>query len=701
MKQVVQDLKDGKIKVIEAPDPLVESGFLIVKNHYSLISAGTEKTTVGTGKKNIIAKMRARPDLVRKVMENVKREGVKSTLKKVQSKLEDYKLLGYSSAGEVIEVGDGINNFSIGDRVACAGGEYAVHAEIVKVPVNLCAKIPENVDYDEAAFTTLGAIALQGLRQADVKIGENIGVIGLGLVGLLTVQLLKASGCRVFGMDISEFAIDTARKFSIDVGTNIKNEDIPMQVKNFTNDFGLDKVIITAGTKSNDPINLASEILRDRGRIVVVGNVGMGLERENFYLKELGLHISRSYGPGRYDTVYEEKGIDYPIGYVRWTEQRNMDAVLNLISQRKLNTKALITHRFKIEEAEKAYDMILHPKEKYIGVLIEYLAHKYEEKKRIFFAKEKILSRDIPKIGVIGAGNFGKSFILPNIKKNSEVQLIGIATHKSANAVNVAKRFGFQYATSDYSEILNDKNINTLFILTRHNLHSKLVIEGLKRDMNVYVEKPLGIKREEIEEIKDILKSTNGRLMVGFNRRFSPHSVKLKNFIGKDHSPIILNYRVNAGPLPSGHWLLDREIGGGRIIGEGCHFIDYLRFLTASPINNLIAKSVEEKDNKIILVEFKDGSAGTIFYTTVGDKTFAKERVEVIFDGKIGIIEDYRTTILSSKGKKVRFSTKSQDKGHSREVSIFLECIKSGQPSPIPPEEIIEVSEWTIEADKY
>lgn len=701
MRQVVQNFKDGKIKIIEAPEPIVEKGYLIVRNYFSLISAGTEKTTVSTGKKTIIGKARSRPDLVKKVVDSIKREGLGSTLKKVKSKLEDYKLLGYSSAGEVLEVGEGVRCFNVGDRVACAGGGYALHAEIIKVPVNLCAKVPKSVDFDEAAFSTVGAIAIQGVRQANVRVGEKVGVIGLGLIGILTVQILKAAGCRVFGIDVDPEAVDLAMRFSMDWGATMEKDDIPLKVREFTNGFGLDSVIITAGTKSSVPVNLASEILRERGRVIVVGSVGMELERENFYMKELGLDLSRSYGPGRYDPLFEEKGIDYPIGYIRWTEQRNMEAILDLISQNKIKIKELITHRFSINSAPDAYDLIVTGKDKFLGVVFEYEREKKEEKRKFYISRKDYEKADNVRIGVIGAGNFGKTFILPPLAKNSNVLPVGIATLNGADAMNVGKKFGFSYATADYKEIIDDTEIGTVFVLTRHNLHAKIVIEALKKGKNVYVEKPLAINEKELGEIKKVLSTSTTRLMVGFNRRFSPHSFKLKEFIGKEHGPIIAAYRINAGELPPGHWLNDPDFGGGRIIGEGCHFIDYIRFLTGSKIKNLTATSAMQKDNKVIQIQFADGSIGTILYATIGDRTFPKERVEVFVDGKVGIIDDFRRTILSVNGKKAQFKTKAQDKGHTNEINLFIESIIQGTNAPIPPEELVEVSEWTIAADRF
>lgn len=702
MKQVVQDFKDGKVKVIDVPVPPAEPGFLVVRNNFSVISAGTEKTTVDTGKKNIIGKARARPDLVRKVMDNVKKEGIFQTLKKVRTKLEDYKLLGYSSSGVVVEVGEGVRNFSIGDRVACGGGEYATHSEYAKVPVNLCARVPDSVPMDEAAFATIGAIALQGIRQAEVSVGERVGVIGLGLIGIITVQLLKAAGCRVYGIDIDKDVVDRGYEFSMDRGSTVSDNDICKRVRSFTDDFGLDSVIITAGTKSSQPVQMASEIIRDRGKIIIVGAVGMELERENFYLKELGLHLSRSYGPGRYDVAYEEKGIDYPIGYVRWTEGRNMEAVLDLVSQKKINIKELITHKYSIDDAKKVYKLILEGNEDFLGVLFEYPGEGIEEKKRIYVKKKEVKkSQDKIKAGVIGAGSFGKTFILPPLSKSGEAELIGIATSKGPNAVNAAKKFGFKYSTSDYNELIDDKDINTIFILTRHDLHAPLILECMKKDKNIYVEKPLALKKEEIEAIKKEAENYRGIIMIGFNRRFSSHTEKLKKFIGKREGGLISIYRINAGTLPENHWLKDPDIGGGRIIGEGCHFIDLLRYLTDSPIESLDAYSTEEKDNKVIQLNFKDRSKGVVVYATDGDKNFPKERIEVFADGKIGIIDDFRLTALSVNGRKKSYKTRSQEKGFKSEIKAFLKSLSEGSSSPIPFDEIIEVSEWTVEADKH
>lgn len=700
MKQVIQDFKDGKIKVIDAPIPKPEKGTIIVKNVSSLISVGTEKSTVSVGKKNIIGKAKARPDLVKKVIETMKKEGVFSTLKKVQSKMDEYKLLGYSSSGIVLEIGEGVRDFKVGDRVACGGGNYAIHSEIIKVPMNLCVKLPKNVSFEEGAFGTIGAIALQGVRQLSPNIGENIGVIGSGLIGLLTIQILKANGCKVFSIDIKKENLELAKEYGSDICAFI-NEDLVLKVKNFTNSKYLDGVIITASTPSSEPINLSAKLLRDKGKIVIVGNVGMNIEREIFYMKEIEVCLSRSYGPGRYDPNYEEKGIDYPIGYVRWTEKRNIEGFIDLISQKKINVKDLITHTFDINNAEIAYKTILEGKEKILGVLFKY-PQEVEKEKNIFIIKEKVYKeKDKVNIGIIGAGNFGKAYIIPNLVKNKNVNIVGVATQKVANAVNLSKKYNIGFASGDPKEIIDNENIDTVFIMTRHDSHGEFVLNCLENNKNVFVEKPLGIRIEEIEKIKKALARSNSRLMIGFNRRFSPHSVKLKELLTDYHNPLNVIYRINAGFLPDEHWLKDPDFGGGRIIGEGCHFVDYLRFLTGSPIKEIYAKSNIEKDNKTIIVIFEDGSIGTIHYITIGDKSFPKERIEVFVDGKVGVIDDFKISHLYNNGKKNIFKTKGISKGYKEEIDLFIDSILKGKESPIPPDEIIEVSEWTIKADRF
>uniref|UniRef100_A0A7C4UC22 Oxidoreductase n=1 Tax=candidate division WOR-3 bacterium TaxID=2052148 RepID=A0A7C4UC22_UNCW3 len=699
MKHVVQDFKDGKIKVIETPIPSVEKGFVLVKNYFSLISVGTERATVSVGSKNIIGKAKARPDLVKKVIDTMKKEGILSTLKKIQSKIEEYKLLGYSTSGIVIDVGEGVREFKIGDRVSCGGGNYAVHADIVKVPKNLCVKIPKNLSLEEASFGTVGAIALQGIRQLSPNIGENVGLIGLGLIGLIILQILKANGCRVFCVDINRKNLELAKRFGADM-CSTTDEDLRMKVKLFTDSKYLDGVIISASTPSSEPINQSAQLLRDRGKVIILGNIGMSIEREIFYMKEISIYLSRSYGPGRYDPNYEEKGIDYPIGYVRWTENRNIESFLNLIAEKKVNVKELITHRFNIEDAIDAYKTIMEGKERILGVLFQY-PEKVPDEKKVYILKEREYDKkDKVNVGIIGAGNFGKTFILPNLLNNN-VNLVGISTQKVANAINVAKKFGIGFATGDYYEIIDNDDIDTIFVLTRHDLHAKIVIDALKRDKNVFVEKPLALNLNEIEDIKRVLNKTKGRLMVGFNRRFSPHSERLKNFIGVSHNPLTAIYRVNAGFLPEEHWLKDPDFGGGRIIGEGCHFIDYMRFITDSPIKEMYAKSSGEKDNKTILLHFEDDSICSIHYITVGDRTFPKERIEVFVDGKIGIIDDFKISIFTQNGKKSLFKTRGISKGYKEEIDFFINSILKGEKSPIKPEEIIEVSEWTIKADKF
>lgn len=692
MKQVVQDFKTGEIRVIEVPPPVIKPGFVLVKNACSAISVGTERGTVSVGAKSLIGKAKARPDLVKKVIDTAKKEGLLNTLKKVKSRLEEFKALGYSSSGVVIGVGDGVDEFVIGDRVACGGGGYAVHAEVIVVPKNLCVKIPDEVSFEQAAFTTIGAIALQGLRQADAKVGENIGVIGLGLIGLLTVQLLKSAGCRVFGVDLEERNLSLAEKLGADLVANRQKDDVISMAYSFSNGYGLDSVIITAGTRSSDPVKLASKLSRDKGKIVVVGAVGMELEREPFYEKELELKLSRSYGPGRYDPVYEEKGIDYPVGYVRWTEKRNMEAFVQLLAQGKLEVSPLITHKFKIENAAEAYDLLLGKrKEPYIAILLEYPRNVEVKKKKVIVKSAKLAPKEKLRVGVIGAGNFAKTYLLPHLKKNEKVILVGVATAGGATSRNVAERFGFEYCTTDYKEILSDRNIDAVVIATRHNLHANIVKEAILKGKAVFVEKPLALNETELLEIANIYKKADSPwLLVGFNRRFSPHASRVKDFLAKKVGPYVMNYRVNAGFIDRSHWIQDPDEGGGRIIGEVCHFVDTLSFFSGCKPVEVYAEKVSindrriiAEDNVIIVLKFEDGSIGQISYIAVGDSTFPKERIEIFGDFKVAVINDFKESLIQVGGKRKKFRTPGISKGHREEMSIFVDSLLKGSPSPI------------------
>ena len=688
MKQLIQNFKNGELYVDDVPAPTLTENMVLVENAFSLISAGTEKSTVDVGKASMLGKAKKRPDLVKQVMNNVRKEGLLSTYKKVMTKLDSLKALGYSTAGTVLASMDGKGKFKEGDRVACAGQDYASHASVVSVPTNLVARIPDNVSFEEAAFTTLGAIAMQGVRQAEPQLGHNVCVIGLGLLGQITCQLLKANGCRVFGVDVDQKMVEVAKKTSCENTINRQDESINSVLENFTHGYGFDSVIITAGTTSNDPVEFASDILRKKGKVIIVGAVGMNIPRNpHFYRKELDLRMSCSYGPGRYDREYEEKGNDYPFGYVRWTEGRNMQSFLELISQGKIDLKPLITHIFDIDEAPKAYDMITGKiQEDYIGILIKY---PHEEKAMISDEIElSSTSLNEINVGFIGAGSFAQSYLLPHIK-GKDINLDTVVTRTGINSKNVAKKFGFSKSSTDVENIFKNDDINTVYIATQHDTHGSYSLNALKNGKNVFVEKPVTIDKEELEELNEYLKDNKqSRILVGFNRRFSTVAKECKKVMKYTGEPLVMNFRVNAGHIPKDHWTQDSEKGGGRILGEVCHFVDLMHYFTASKAVKVYAESIvsdnskiNTEDNIIITIKFKDGSIGTIVYNANGDKSLPKERFEIFSGGKVFVIEDFKKGILYSDGNTKEF--KCDGKGHREEMELFLKSIREGKPSPI------------------
>ncbi len=686
MKQVIQNFKTGALYVGEVPLPNISRGLVLVENKFSLISAGTERSTVKVAKANLLEKARQRPDLVAQVLQNVKKEGLKSTIQKVKTKLESLKALGYSTAGVVKASMDTNGLFKPGDRVACAGLDYASHSEIVSVPQNLIAKIPDEVSFEEASFTTLGAIALQGVRQSEPTLGDHVCVVGLGLLGQITCQLLKANGCQVFGVDLSPELTSLAAKISVDLAMNRKDDNLLKAVQNFTNGYGFDSVIITAATTSNDPIELAAEIARKKGRIVVVGAVKMDIPRNpHFYRKELDLRMSCSYGPGRYDVNYEENGNDYPLAYVRWTEQRNMEAFIKLISSEALNLKPLITHQFEISEAEKGYDLVLGKNpEPHIGILLSYPDN--EEK---WLSQVKVENDPVKDLnaGFIGAGNFAQSYLIPNVK-NWGASLDTVVTSRGITSKNVAEKFNFNSSSTNSNDILSNPDINTVFIATPHNSHAPLVIEGLKAGKHVFVEKPLAININDLENIREQYQIGNNLLMVGFNRRFAAVSKKIKDVFRGIGEPLVMTFRINAGFIPKDHWTQNENIGGGRIIGEMCHFIDLMQYFTDSEPIRVFADCIDSQnseikndDNIAVNIKFKNGSVGNLVYLANGDKSLAKESIEVFGGGKVGIINNFINGEIYENGKVQRI--KSSGKGHKEEVLAFLDSIKNGKESPI------------------
>jgi polar amino acid transport system substrate-binding protein len=686
MKQLIQNFKTGELYVDEVPMPSISTGMVLVENKFSLISSGTERSSVKVARANLLGKARQRPDLVAQVLQNLKKEGLTATLQKVKTKMDTLKALGYSTSGIVLTSLDKEGNFSPGDRVACAGQDYASHAEIVSIPQNLVVKIPENVSFEEAAFTTLGAIALQGVRQAEPRLGEKICVIGLGLLGQLTGQLLRANGCDVFGIDLSDRLIGLANELSVTRAINRNDSNLISACDNFTDGQGFDSVIITAAAPTNDPIILATEICRKKGKIIVVGAVKMDVPRDPyFYRKELELKISCSYGPGRYDANYEEMGVDYPFAYVRWTEQRNMEAFLSMVSKGKVSVKPLITHTFDIDEAEEAYEIVLGKKpEPHIGILLKY--NEYQEK---FVTSQLIKNEPIKDInvGFIGAGSFAQSYLIPNVKQFG-ASLDTVVTSRGITSKNVAEKFHFNVSSADIKDVVKKSDINTVFIATPHSAHAEQVIQALQADKNVFVEKPLAITPDELDAIIETKRKHNRPLLVGFNRRFAPICVDVKKEFESAGEPLVVNIRVNAGFIPKDHWTQIPEIGAGRIIGEMCHFIDLMQFFTnAEPVKvyaDCIASNnskLKLDDNVAIVVKFNDGSIGNLTYIANGDKSLPKEYIEVFGAGKVAIINDFRSGTLHSNNRTK--GLKSSGKGHSQEVSSFLTSIREGKDSPV------------------
>lgn len=701
MKQLLQNMRDGKAVVEEVPVPTPRAGMALVKTEASLVSAGTERMVVEFAEKSLVGKARSRPDLVRQVIDKAKREGLLATAQAAFDRLDQPMALGYSSAGTIVEIGDDMQGFKFGQRVACAGGGYAVHAEYVLVPRNLLTPLPETVDFESAAFTTLGAIALHGFRLAEPQLGETVAVIGMGLLGLLTGQIASAAGCRVLGIDIDPERIALAS--SLGLQACLRNQ-AKNSARTFTANRGFDMVIICAGTSSNDPVELAGEIARDRGRVVATGAVGLEFPRKVYYEKELSFINSRSYGPGRYDAAYEEGGKDYPIGYVRWTEGRNFEAIVDLLASGKLQVQPLVTHRFPIEQATEAYDVITGKKEEsFLGVLLTYPEGKKKEERRVVFNPSSFDTANLVRLGVLGAGLFANATLLPTLKKVDGIELVGIASAGGLHAQHAAKKFGFAYASSSADEIINDPNVNTIAILTRHNSHADLVIKALEAGKHVLVEKPLAINIEQLDQITEPLKSNHQSLIsVGYNRRFAPLALQLASHFAHRTEALYAHYRVNAGYLPLNHWTQDPEIGGGRIIGEGCHFIDFITFLVgAAPVSVNAAALPDNgkysEDNVSMTFTFPDGSIGVVDYLANGDKSFPKERVEVFCGGVIAVLDDFRAleTIHDGRRKTVKGT---QDKGWKDEWVAFVKAIREGGVPLIPYEQLIGVTKTTFGA---
>ncbi len=674
MKQVVQNYKTGKIKLEEVSPPFCKSEGIVVRNICSAVSVGTERLMIDMAKKSLPGKAFARPDLVRLAYQKALKEGFISVFKEAMNRLDEPIPMGYSSSGEVVEIGEGVDGFKIGDRVVCAGAGFAVHAEYIWMPKNLCNKFSDELDFESASFGMIGAIAVNGIRKANLSFGENVAVIGLGLIGLITVQILKSYGCRVVGIDLDESKVKLAEELGVDLGLNADAEDILSKVENFTQNNGFDAVIITAASDDAKPVRLAEDIARKKGRVVLVGVADLKLTRKIFWEKELSFIVSRAAGVEN----------DYPPEISRWTQKKNIEHFIDLLIKNKVKMDKLITHYFEIEEALKCYEMILKKKKAHIGIAFRYnnnlkINNGEKETKVVFFRKSSNRQISALNVGFIGGGNFSKNILLPALRKINRINLVGIATTKGLSSQQVGKKFGFNYCSSDYKEILDDKSIGSIIISTPHNLHSKMIIDALEAEKNVFVEKPLCINIDELKQIVKIFSRSQQRLMVGFNRRFSSLAMQAKSCWEKRSTALMMNYRVNAGSVADGHWVNNVEISGGRIIGEVCHFVDFFQFITDAYPQKIYLESIgghrgkyHESDNVCLTMSFSDGSVGTIIYTTKGSRAFSRERVEIFSEDSVVTIEDFKKLTIVRGNKKKQIVKMSQDLGYINELNYFF-----------------------------
>lgn len=713
MKQILQNLNNGKTELSDVPCPGVKPGHLLIRTAASVVSAGTERMLVEFGKAGYLSKARQQPEKVLQLVEKVKTDGLLLALEAVRARLDRPLPLGYANAGRVLAVGDGVKGFSVGDRVVSNGH----HAEVVCVPVNLCARIPDQVSDEAAAFTVIGSIGLQGIRLAQPTLGETFAVNGLGLIGLITAQLLQASGCKVLGIDPDQSKLAVARQFGVETVDLSKGEDPVGYGMAFSHGRGVDGVIITAATRSSAPVHQAAQMCRKRGRIILVGVTGLELSRNDFYEKELSFQVSCSYGPGRYDPAYEQYGRDYPPGYVRWTEQRNFEAVLDMLASGRLNTDPLVSHRFPLDQALKAYELLASGKP-LLGIVLQYPSPEERQSGDLQSRTLRLagappvsgnnntaFDRPAPAIAVIGAGNFASQVMLPALRK-AGVRLKTVASSGGVSGAHAGRKFGFEEVTTDTGRIFSDRDVDAVFITTRHDTHARYVVAGLKAGKHVFVEKPLCLTRDELKEIVRVFKDNPGLMvMVGFNRRFAPHIKKMKELLDGMREPKSFIVTVNAGAVPADHWTRDPAVGGGRIIGEACHFIDLMRYLVGEPITGIQAAGIGNgagagfaEDNVTVTLSFTDGSFGSVHYLVNGYKSFPKERVEVFCGGRILVLDNFR--VLKGYGwpsfKKMRLWR--QDKGHMAGVQAFIDAIKRGGPAPVLFTEVEEVMRVTLKA---
>jgi predicted dehydrogenase len=711
VKQVVQDRRSGSIQVIELPAPSLRPGAILVRNAFSVVSPGTERNSVLASRDSYLKTARARPDLVRRVLDTVRREGVLAAYRKVEAKLSGPHALGYSSAGVVIAVGPGAgSHFRIGDRVACCGQDVASHAEIVCVPLNLAARVPDEVPLDDAAFATLGAIALHGVRTVEPQLGGRYAVIGCGIIGLLTVQLLRAHGARVAAFDLAPDLVLRARDCGAESGLAAGTDEQVASALAWTEGLGVDGVIVTAASADDAPMVSAAGMSRDRGRVVAVGFVPFGLPREIAYAKELELRMSRSYGPGRYDSAFEEKGLQYPAGYVRWTETQNLEAFLQELRDGRVRVASLVTHRCDVADAPRAYDLLVaRGGTRNLGIVLRYDtaspgADDADGASRL--GPIPAVAAPAPITGVvglgwIGAGAFAKAVLLPIFAGSDDVTLERVATTHGITAHDAQRRFHFKAAGTDVDQVLADPAVQVVAIATRHDSHAALASRALRAGKHVFLEKPLALDERQLGDVEEAARASGCVLLVGFNRRFAPMARAARDAIaGK--GPMLATYRVNAGRLPPGHWLNDPDVGGGRIVGEGCHFVDLLSFLTGdAEIRRIQAATAGRPrgpaEDVVIQIEFADGSAGQILYTAHGDPALGKERIEAHAGGTSVVIDDFRSCTIASAGRRRRVTRGG--KGHAEEVAAFLASIRRGGPSPIPLPVLVGVSRATLQVE--
>ena len=697
MKQVSQNYKTGRLSVDEVPVGLPKRGQLLVRTSASLVSAGTERSMIDLARKSLLGKALARPDLVKQVIAKAKAEGILEAWRQAMGRLDTPVALGYSSAGMVVEVGDGVEGFNVGDRVACTGQGYAGHQEVASVPANLCVKVPGEVDAESAAFVALGGIALEAVRVAHLGLGDTAVVLGLGLLGQIAVQVLKSAGCHVLGMDInperSSMALSRgAEAVATDYG------QLAALCHRAAGGKGVDAVIILATADSNEPLEQAAELCREKGRIVATGQVRLEVPRRPFYDKELELVISRAWGPGVYDPSYTEKGLDYPVGYAKWTAGRNMEEFLKLVAAGSVQVETLITHRFPLDRAQDAYHLILEGDEPYIGVVLNYpdVRSASPVSRVVSMGEERRTStrgKGTLGVGVIGTGLFARSTMLPVLKKSSGTLLRGVAASSGLNARHAAERFGFDYCATDHRELLQDKEVDLIFVLTRHGTHATMVSESLEAGKHVFVEKPLALDREQLQRVEGAFQASQvldvpPLLMVGFNRRYSGPARWLKERFSACQEPMSVHYTVNAGPIPLDHWTYDPEEGGGRIIGEVCHFVDLVQFFTgSSPVRvhaeSLSSEGYNPSDNVAITLKMADGSIGSITYVAGGDKRYPKERVEVFGGGAVGVIDNFRGASFTHRGRTHKLKLRmGSDWGHGAEVQVLSEALRLAHPLP-------------------